>query len=154
MNEMPKIAAESLLPVVRERMEDAVRKIMDAVNSTQPGELITGSEEAARDIGHELVRGVYEAALQQRITAAEAAFSPSAGGDDRPQAAESREAAHDRAVRHGPRQSAADVVAFSGERPRRWMRGSWRTARTEPRGPTRCGTPSSTLATKRRANNS
>lgn len=88
MEEMPKVAADSLMPVVREQVEDAVKKIMEAVNQTRPGELITGSEESVRDIGHELVRAVYQAALQQRITAAEAAFSPSAGGADGPAAAE------------------------------------------------------------------
>lgn len=82
MDEMPKVDVKALWPVVRERMEEAVQQIMQAVNSTAPGELITGSEEAARDIGHELTRAVYEAALQQRITAAEAAFPPSGGPDD------------------------------------------------------------------------
>lgn len=82
MNELPQVAAESLMPVVRERVEDAVQRIMEAVNQTRPGELIAGSEESVRDIGHELVRAVYEAALQQRITAAEAAFPPSAGVAD------------------------------------------------------------------------
>jgi hypothetical protein len=82
MEELPKVAAGSLMPIVREQIEVAVQKIMEAVNSAKPGELISGSEEAAREIGHELTRGVYEAALQQRIDAAEAAFSPSAGGAD------------------------------------------------------------------------
>lgn len=82
MDEMPQVDVKSLLPVVREQIEDAVQKIMQAVNDTAPGELITGSEEAARDIGHELTRIIYESALQQRITAAEAAFSPSGGPDD------------------------------------------------------------------------
>lgn len=88
MDELPKVAAESLMPVVREQVEEAVKKIMEAVNSTAPGELIDGSEEAVRDIGHGLTRVVYEAALQQRITAAEAAFPPSGGCADRPAAAE------------------------------------------------------------------
>ncbi len=88
MNELPKVPAGSLLPLVREQIEEAVKKVMEAVNGTKPGELITGSEEAVRDIGHELTRGVYEAALQQRITAAEAAFPPSAGCGDRPAEAE------------------------------------------------------------------
>jgi hypothetical protein len=88
MDEMPKVAVESLMPVVREQVEDAVKKIMEAVNHTRPGELIAGSEEAVREIGHELTRAVYEAALQQRITAAEAAFPPSAGGADGSAAAE------------------------------------------------------------------
>jgi len=84
MDEFPKLAAESLMPVVREQVEDAVKQIMEAVNQTRPGELIAGSEEAVRDIGHELVRAVYQAALQERITAAEAAFPPSAGCADGP----------------------------------------------------------------------
>jgi hypothetical protein len=82
MDEMPKVNADGLLPVVRERIEEAVQKIMQAVNAAPPGELITASEEAVRDIGHELTRAIYESALQQRITAAEAAFSPSAGRND------------------------------------------------------------------------
>lgn len=88
MDEMAKVDVKALLPVVREQMEEAVQKIMQAVNNAAPGELITGSEEAARDIGHELTRLIYESALQQRITAAEAAFPPSGGPDDRSQAAQ------------------------------------------------------------------
>ncbi len=130
MDELPKVAAESLLPVVREQVEDAVKTIMESVNPTKPGELITGSEEAVRDIGQELVRVVYQAALQERITAAEAAFSPSAGGADGSAEAKSREAAHHRAVPRGTRESAAHVVAFADERPRHWRRGSWRRVRT------------------------
>lgn len=85
MDDMPKVNGNALLPAVREQIEDAVQRIMEAVNNTRPGELITGSEEAVRDIGHEFTRAVYEAALQQRITAAEAAFPPSTGRDDRSQ---------------------------------------------------------------------
>ncbi len=116
LEEMPKGAAESLMPVVREQVEEAVRKIMEAVNGTRPGELIAGSEEAVRDIGHELTRAVHEAALQQRITAAEAAVPPSAGRHDGSQAAKSRPAADHRAVPRGPRECPADVVAFTDER--------------------------------------
>ena len=88
MDEMPKVDVTTLMPLVREQIEEAVQKIMQAVNNTAPGELITGSEEAARDIGHELTRIIYESALQQRITAAEAAFPPSGGPDDGSQAAQ------------------------------------------------------------------
>lgn len=88
MDEMPKVDVNGLLPVVREQIEEAVQKVMQAVNDAPPGELITASEEAARDIGHELTRAIYEAALQRRITAAEAAFPPSAGTNDGSAAAE------------------------------------------------------------------
>lgn len=41
----------------RERLEQVVVvEMMEAVNRARPGELITGSEEAVRDLGHELVR--------------------------------------------------------------------------------------------------
>lgn len=76
MDEMPKVNADGLLPVVREQIEEAVKKIMQAVNEAPPGELITAREEAAREIEHELTRAIYASALQQRVTAAEAAFSP------------------------------------------------------------------------------
>jgi hypothetical protein len=82
MDDLPKVDVNALLPLVREQVEAAVVQMMQAVNDARPGELITGSEEAAREIGHELTRAIYEAALQQRITAAEAAFPPSAGGHD------------------------------------------------------------------------
>lgn len=116
MEEMPKVAAESLMPVVREQLEEAVKRIMESVNGTLPGELISGSEEAVREIGQELVRAVYEAALQRRITAAEAAFPPSARFADRSAAPEQREAANHGVVRRGTSPLAADVVAFSDER--------------------------------------
>lgn len=82
MDELPKVDANSFLPALREQFEEAVKQMMQAVNDAPPGELITASEEAARDIGHELTRAVYESALQQRITAAEAAFPPSTGKSD------------------------------------------------------------------------
>jgi len=119
MEALPKVAVESLLPVVREQVEEAVKQIMEAVNQTRPGELITGSEEAARDIGQELTRAIYQAALQQRVTAAEAAFSPSAGGANGPAAPEPWAATPHGAVHRGACQSAPHVVALSHERQRR-----------------------------------
>ena len=83
MDELPKVKTSSLFPELREQVELAVEKMMDAVNQAGPGELISGSEEAVRVIGHELIREIYEAALQKRITAAEAAFPPSGGSSER-----------------------------------------------------------------------
>lgn len=88
MDEMPKVNADGLRPVVREQIKEAVKRIMQAVNDAPPGELITASEAAVRDIGHKLTRAVYEAALQRRITAAEAACPPSAGRNDGAQTAQ------------------------------------------------------------------
>jgi hypothetical protein len=114
MNELPKVQVSSLFPEVRERVEKAVERMMEAVNQARPGELITGSEEAVRDIGHDLIREVYEAALQKRITAAEAAFSPSAGHGDRTQEAKQGEATHVGADDRGSRRSVANLVSLTG----------------------------------------
>ena len=76
MDDVPQVKTELLIGVVREQMEDAVRKIMEAVNAAPAGELIAASEEAVRDITGELRRQLFEAAIQQRIDAAEAAFPP------------------------------------------------------------------------------
>ena len=81
MDEVPQVKSELLLGVVREQVEEAVRRVMEAVNSAPAGDLIAASEEAVRNITGELRRQLFEAAIQQRIDAAEAAFPPSGGGE-------------------------------------------------------------------------
>jgi hypothetical protein len=54
-------------------------KIVAAINAAPAGSWIASSEEAVRTAGHEFTRAAFEAALQQKVAAAEAAFSPSAG---------------------------------------------------------------------------
>ncbi len=76
MDDVPQVKTELLMGVVRDQVEEAVRKVMEAVNTAPAGELIAGSEEAVRDISGELRRQLFEAAIQQRIDAAEAAFPP------------------------------------------------------------------------------
>ena len=93
MDDVPQVKSELLLPVVREQVEDAVRKIMEAVNAAPSGMLIAASEEAVRDITGQLRRQLFEAALQQRIDAAEAAFPPSSGREVREAETQQREAA-------------------------------------------------------------
>ena len=114
MDEVPQVKTELLIGVVLERVEDAIRKIMEAVNAAPAGELIAGSEEAVRDITGELRRQLFEAAIQQRIDAAEAAFSPSGGREVRAEETQQGKAANDGADGQWSRESAADVVAFCG----------------------------------------
>lgn len=61
---------------MRQRVEACLDKVMAAVNSARDGHLIDDSEVAANDLLNELKREVYEEALQARIDATEASFSP------------------------------------------------------------------------------
>lgn len=87
MNQVPKITAESLTKLLLEKSPGFADEIVAAINAAPDGNWIGGSEEQVRDAGHAFVRAAFEAALQQKVTAAEAAFSPSAGleGKEAPQ---------------------------------------------------------------------
>jgi len=63
-----------------ERAMDAVAK---AVDDAPDGRWIRGSEEQVRDIMAEFRRVAFEKALQMKIDAAEASFSPCGGPGDR-----------------------------------------------------------------------
>ena len=75
----PKQFSESL----RHEMESFLEAVMETVNEAPDGEWITGSEEQVRNLVAEFRERVFQEAVQQRIDAAEAAFSPSRGNDDR-----------------------------------------------------------------------
>lgn len=79
MEKSPKITAESLTKLLLEKSPEFAEKIVAAINAAPEGDWIGGSEEQVRDAGHEFVRAAFEAALQQKVSAAEAAFSPSGG---------------------------------------------------------------------------
>jgi hypothetical protein len=64
---------------MREKMEDALGKVADAINEAPPGHVISGSEEQVRDLFADLRQQAFETGLQMRVDAAEAAFSPSEG---------------------------------------------------------------------------
>ena len=118
MDDVPQVKLELLMPAVQEPLEDAVRKIMAAVNAAPAGALIAASEEAVRDITGQLRRQLFEAALQQRINAAEAAFSPSGGREVRPEETPQGAAADHGVDDQRTRESETNVVAFSGRRQR------------------------------------
>lgn len=84
METKPRLAtaeAEELVKRMRQRVEACLGKVMAAVNGARDGHLIDDSEVAANDLLNDLKREVYEAALQARIDATEASFSPSRPGD-------------------------------------------------------------------------
>ena len=55
-----------------------LKSVIQAVNLAPDGKWIAGSEEEVRDLSEVFRRRVFQAAVQQRIDAAEAAFPPSA----------------------------------------------------------------------------
>jgi len=82
MEQMPKVDRESYVTAMRQKMEAMLAGVADAVNRAPDGHIIAGSEEHVRDLFGELRRQAYETALQMRIDAAQAAFSPSGGRGD------------------------------------------------------------------------
>jgi hypothetical protein len=67
--------------VMQAPFEQTMRAVMEAVNVAANGQWIEGSEHQVRDLMAAFQRKAYETALQMKTQAAEAAFSPSAGGD-------------------------------------------------------------------------
>ena len=81
MDRLPVLSAEVLIERTREQFEGLMREVAGAVNAAPEGRVINGSEEQERDLLGEFRRGVYQTALQMRVDAAEAAFSPGGPAD-------------------------------------------------------------------------
>jgi hypothetical protein len=75
----PKLSREAYIQAMRQRVDEVLGKVADAVNDAMPGKIINGSEEQVRDLFAKLRLQAFEQALQMRVDAAEAAFSPSEG---------------------------------------------------------------------------
>lgn len=75
----PKITSEQLVKLLLEKCPELGEKIIAALNDAPDGHWISGSEEQVRDAGHAFVKAAFEAAVQQKVAAAEAAFPPSTG---------------------------------------------------------------------------
>lgn len=78
----PKLSREEYVRVMRQRVDEMLGKIADAVNHAAPGKIIAGSEEQVRDLFADLRQEAFERAVQMRVDAAEAAFPPSEGSGD------------------------------------------------------------------------
>jgi hypothetical protein len=83
MEGSPKVFAPQFAESMKQEAEQFLHDVMAAVNEAPDGDWIGGSEERVRDRFGEFRKRVYEAALQARIDAAEAAFSPSGDRTDR-----------------------------------------------------------------------
>jgi len=84
MDRLPKFETEQLIERMRSEFELLMKQVAQAVNDAPQGRVIVDSEEKVRDFLGEFRRSTFQAALQLRVDAAEAAFSP--GGQDNPPA--------------------------------------------------------------------
>ena len=88
MTPEPTIPADALLQHLRGRFEQLCAAVTAAVNDAPAGQVINASEEKVRDLLADFRQATYQAALQLRTDAAQAAFSPSAAPPDGHAAAE------------------------------------------------------------------
>ena len=76
-----RISPEAYIQAMRQRMEQALEHVAQAVNDAPDGAWINASEMTVFNEFNDLRRDAYEKALQMRTDAAEAAFPPSEGLD-------------------------------------------------------------------------
>jgi hypothetical protein len=88
MEATPKLSRDEFIQAMRQKMEAMLGRVADAVNDAPPGRVIAGSEEPVRDLFAEFRQQAFEAAVQMRLDAAEAAFPPSEGLSDGPDQAQ------------------------------------------------------------------
>ena len=79
MESTPKLSRDEFINRMREKVEATLGRVADAINQAPPGHIITGSEEQVRDLFADLRHRAFEAGLQMRVDAAEAASPPSEG---------------------------------------------------------------------------
>src|SRR5437764_12129848 len=83
MSAEPKLSRDEFIAQMRAKMEGMLGQVADAINDAPPGHIISGSEEQVRDLFADLRHQAFEKGLQMRVDAAEAAFPPSEGPEDR-----------------------------------------------------------------------
>jgi len=79
----PTLSADALLQLLRGRFEQLCQDVAQAVNQAPAGQVINASEEKVRDLLADFRQATYQAAIQLRTDAAQAAFPPSAPSTDR-----------------------------------------------------------------------
>jgi len=90
MDESGKISRQQFIESMRDKFEQTMGRVAEAVNAAPDGAWIDASEHAARDALGEFRQAAYTQALQMRIEATESSFSPSKEPDDPTTAAEQR----------------------------------------------------------------
>jgi len=78
---MPRMDREAFIARMRSDLDRMLGLVADAVNHAPDGQIINQSEEKVRDLFADLRQQAFQLALQMRIDAAQAAFSPSDGSN-------------------------------------------------------------------------
>jgi len=81
MSDQPQLSARDLLDRMRRHFEKLCADVAAAVNQAPAGAVINASEEEVRDLLADFRLATYQAAIQLRLEAAQAAFPPSAASD-------------------------------------------------------------------------
>lgn len=81
MERLPKLDVAAYAAAMQADFEKTMRGVAEAVNSAPEGYVINASEEKVRDVLGEFRAKAFQCALQMRVDAAEAAFSPGGQGD-------------------------------------------------------------------------
>ena len=76
MDPLPPIPPDALAAALGERFEQLCRDVTDAVNGAPTGQVINHSEGPVRDLLAQFRQTIFQTALQFKIDAAQAAFSP------------------------------------------------------------------------------
>jgi hypothetical protein len=82
MDPLPKLDREAYRERIRAEVDRVLKEVADAIDEAPRGRVIRDSEERARDALDHFRRVAYEQAMQLKLDAAEAAFSPSCQRDD------------------------------------------------------------------------
>ncbi len=78
MDRQPELSSQALRANLFASFEQLCEDVAAAVNKAEPGHVINQSEEKVRDLLADFRQATYQAAVQLRLDAAQAAFSPSA----------------------------------------------------------------------------
>src|SRR5262245_8069438 len=78
MSDQPQLSAQDLLDQLRGQFEKLCCDVAAAVNAAPAGQVINASEEKVRDLLADFRLATYQAGLQFRLQAAQAAFPPPA----------------------------------------------------------------------------
>ncbi len=78
----PEMDRETFKQNMRAELEVLMEEMADAVDNAPAGRIIRDSEEKVRDLFAEFRRKAFQEAMQSKVDAAEAAFSPSEQSSD------------------------------------------------------------------------
>ena len=74
---LPEINDRKLKELLKKDFEDCISEVVEAIDTAKAGSIIDDSEEPVRIATGKLRQKIFEKALQMKMDAAQAAFSPS-----------------------------------------------------------------------------